>query len=541
MVNARLARITWLLPILTGRVYLAAAFMTVSPPSSSQCMARSALMDPFTSSVASSDDASSTKEPTFHAPARQSHLNVLEQLWQSAASLLDSSSSASAFDSANPSPTQWQQPLDLLGQLWTAAIQFLNAASEPRTADVMLVEQGEWQAYQCTASRDSFYSYARGHVYYFNTLTGESQWERPHSNFPTLQALPLPNGYDFLDAIPVVATASRAKQSATALWATSKDNSNEPSSSPASDKPTSWWDMLMGSISEILPSNAKSNEQTDVKQSRTDMEENSAIDEAPKPWWSVVFDGFKQLEPQVRPVESSSSAPPSNIKEKKEEDSWWWTFSAQSVNDNVSNETTTPSIPTSDSSLVNPILASRTEPPSSPWDILFGNDDKEKKVSPQLNADSAQTDTLPDNTSSEEQQHSPSLLYSEWVENLSLYLTKDTSRTRSLFSLKNVPVVGAIIAPDKATASPSAPASSLESSPSQKTGAAANPNTSAAIREAREKALQEKRYAASVARQANLRKNYDEVILDRSPTISLTAMKKSNKPASKTWFRYLED
>jgi hypothetical protein len=543
MVNALLDRIAWLVSILTIRVYFADAFMTVSPPSSGQCMARSALLDPFT--VVNSDDASCTKEPTFHTSARQSHqtftLQVLERLWQSATSVMDSSSSASASDSANPSRTQ-RQPFGLLGHLWTSAIQFLNTASAARTTDALLVQQDEWQAYQCTASRDSMYSYARGHVYYFNTLTGESQWEKPHANFPTPQALPLPNGYDLWDTIPVMATASRAKQSATALWATSKDTSDEASSTPVSVKPTSWWDMLSDlqrSISEIFPSTAKSNEQTE-------MEQNSAIDDTPKPWWSLVFDGFKQAEMPVRHEESiSSPASSSNVptfQKRKQEDSWWWTFASGGVNDNVSNETTTPSIPTLDSSLANPILESRTESPISPWDILFGKVEKDKTVNTELYAKSAPADTLSDTTLTEEQQHSPPLRYSDWVENLSLYLTRDTSRTRSLFSLKNVPVVGAIIAPEKTTLSPSAPASSpSESSPTQKTGALANPNTAAAIREAREKALQEKRYAASLARQANLRKNYDEVILDRSPTISLTAMKKSNKPASKTWFRYLED
>lgn len=51
--------------------------------------------------------------------------------------------------------------------------------------------------------------------------------------------------------------------------------------------------------------------------------------------------------------------------------------------------------------------------------------------------------------------------------------------------------------------------------------------------------LEEKRLKDSDKRQANLRKNYDSVILDRSPTVSLTALKRGGK--HKDWFQYLDD
>jgi hypothetical protein len=38
------------------------------------------------------------------------------------------------------------------------------------------------------------------------------------------------------------------------------------------------------------------------------------------------------------------------------------------------------------------------------------------------------------------------------------------------------------------------------------------------------------------ARQAFLRKNYQDVVMDRSPTISLSAMKRNKQ---KSWFKYL--
>lgn len=51
--------------------------------------------------------------------------------------------------------------------------------------------------------------------------------------------------------------------------------------------------------------------------------------------------------------------------------------------------------------------------------------------------------------------------------------------------------------------------------------------------------LEEKRLLASDKRQANLRRNYDAVIVDRSPTVSLTAIKKGGK--HKDWYQYLDD
>ena len=51
--------------------------------------------------------------------------------------------------------------------------------------------------------------------------------------------------------------------------------------------------------------------------------------------------------------------------------------------------------------------------------------------------------------------------------------------------------------------------------------------------------LEEKRLNDSRKRQANLRKCYDAVILDRSPTVSLTAIKRGGK--SKDWYQYLDE
>ena len=51
--------------------------------------------------------------------------------------------------------------------------------------------------------------------------------------------------------------------------------------------------------------------------------------------------------------------------------------------------------------------------------------------------------------------------------------------------------------------------------------------------------LEEKRLNDSRKRQANLRKNYDAVILNRSPTVSLTAFKRDGK--TKDWYQNLEE
>jgi hypothetical protein len=54
----------------------------------------------------------------------------------------------------------------------------------------------------------------------------------------------------------------------------------------------------------------------------------------------------------------------------------------------------------------------------------------------------------------------------------------------------------------------------------------------------REQWLQEKLYADSLKRQENLRKSYRKVIENRSPTISLSALKRDHK---KDWHQYLEE
>jgi hypothetical protein len=54
----------------------------------------------------------------------------------------------------------------------------------------------------------------------------------------------------------------------------------------------------------------------------------------------------------------------------------------------------------------------------------------------------------------------------------------------------------------------------------------------------REQWLQEKLYADSLKRQENLRKSYRKVIENRSPTISLSALKRDHK---KDWYQYLND
>ena len=51
--------------------------------------------------------------------------------------------------------------------------------------------------------------------------------------------------------------------------------------------------------------------------------------------------------------------------------------------------------------------------------------------------------------------------------------------------------------------------------------------------------LEEKRLNDSRKRQANLRKSYDSVILDRSPTVSLSAIKRGGK--TKDWYQYLDE
>lgn len=119
------------------------------------------------------------------------------------------------------------------------------------------------------------------------------------------------------------------------------------------------------------------------------------------------------------------------------------------------------------------------------------------------------------------------------IEALSLFLTRDTSGTRSLFSSKILPV-----APLEPSSSSSDSVAAAATAAVTAGGTVSPATTITAIAMSREKALEEKGYADSRARQANLRKNYQQVVTDRSPTVSLTAMKKNKQ---KDWLKYLGD
>jgi hypothetical protein len=116
--------------------------------------------------------------------------------------------------------------------------------------------------------------------------------------------------------------------------------------------------------------------------------------------------------------------------------------------------------------------------------------------------------------------------FSSWMNDLPLFLTRDASRTIPLFGL--LEKQAAPVFPKKEAATPS--------SPSTKTTAVQKSDQD------RHKILEEKRYAASRARQANLRRAYGTVIHDRCPTVSLTSIKLNKKKTNPPdWYKYLDD
>ena len=119
-----------------------------------------------------------------------------------------------------------------------------------------------------------------------------------------------------------------------------------------------------------------------------------------------------------------------------------------------------------------------------------------------------------------------------WMSDLPLFLTRDVSRTVPLFGLfpkksnevKDKALIVAVTVPLRDVAS-----LSKQKQPSHAE---------------RLKVIEEKRYAASRARQANLRKTYGTVIHDRSPTVSLTSIKLQKSKSSNQnidWYKYLDD
>lgn len=589
------------IPVWNVGMPIAQAFQPLSPPQLNRCpsdSARNALLDP---SWIGGDSFVPTVQRIEHQQQQQRHVLVTiplaEHLWTSATATVDLWTTRATSLCQDLVQQQQQHVNTADGENWWDAfwtssgltVFSSSSSSEPVTTDVFLVEHGPWQAYQCTSKAFDSYSLAPP-VYYFHTRTGASQWDKPYPDFPTPTSSSLSS---VLFSSWATSMKPSSTKTSTTLWATPPEKYVEESSSTKSAPSSPLWDVIV-SVSDLFSnSNSKNENVGSWKNSSNKKPDDDDDENLQQPWWaktltSMLFKGDDERRTDAKqpasPASSTSWWPFQNspqqqlVRENDKQDSTWWQFlwtENKPETPSAKSMSWWPFVAWGDNRIASDIdsdqrksstsvdgkhlsfLASSVEPSaassSAPWEILFRNSEIEQ---PQFLSGGGSSDTKVNNNnlpSESERGQTSTNDKKDWIEILSLYLTKDASRTRSLFTLKNIPVVGFIFADNKEkqprslSALPSASKSSSSSKAADTSNemSSSSPATTTASSslmgmspESREQALQEKRYAASVARQANLRKNYDDVVYERSPTISLTALKKNNK---KTWLKYLDD
>lgn len=362
--------------------------------------------------------------------------------------------------------------------------------------DQLLAEQGDWQAY---------FNNDAAQVYYFHVRTGASQWEPP-TGFPA-PVLTIPQRARCLARYHQIILASR--------------HSDESSSDGDGD--TGW--NLLGTVVKGVSGLITAPPIKDPKKPNDDDDGNNDK----KPWWLLMFDS-KKGEPEATLFSSSDQ---NKLVER----------TAVNKGPTKYADVEEALLPYFVSGSQSEVLAQRDEHPppvegtakaeesplgeepavttadTSPWDIFFRSD-ADTKNQPAKSERTYHYESENGEFATEDASPQPAGSLTRgggigaWFEDLPLFLTRDTSRTRPLFlSPRNLPIVGNWFQP---SASELAAAEDAE----------------------RLQGMEERRYAASKARQANLRKNYQEVVSDRSPTISLTSLKLKK---SKDWFKYLGD
>lgn len=437
-----------------------------------------------------------------------------------------------------------------------------SASTTVTTTDELLAERGHWQAYLDV--------HGSGSVYYFHARTGVSQWEPP-------RGFPVPT----LTVAQLAATTARyhyqrwrqhqqeqqqqeqeqnqrpAQYSTIVAFRASSNNNNN-------NNP---WESIAKGLADLLTTPPPLSNKLNSTKPNNDKEDDD--DAKKKPNWPLsLFDKEKEKSDQ------QSSFLFSLFEEKKKEEKANVNnpplpFFAMEVRpkEPPQEQTTEPSKKQG----MEIVLPKEEQPPKAqqsaavgaPWDFLFrsGNDGAKKEQPQQPTTETSEPQRYYDvekgvfatesadavSTIRRQQPEEDSgVLTDNWIENLLVLTNPGTSseQVRTLLTEK-FPVLGPLLenssgkkrsrsenVRDLTSAMDATAATTSLSGRGSDPAAAADSDKTARQR------WDERRYAASQARQANLRKNYQQVVSDRSPTISLSAMKRKKK---KDWFKYLGD
>lgn len=168
-----------------------------------------------------------------------------------------------------------------------------------------LAEHGEWQAY----FDDDRYCL----VYYFNTVTGASQWEPP-PNFP----IPAVRSMAQTKRVTTASSNSDAlqhhhqQQKQTREVAKLETNNKEKSKSENSESPLGW---LMRGAFQAATSFIEKQQQESERQKKAEEEDNAS---ANKPWWSFLVDDDEE-----EVTATTSSPQKSTAAETAPQESFW--------------------------------------------------------------------------------------------------------------------------------------------------------------------------------------------------------------------------
>jgi hypothetical protein len=389
-------------------------------------------------------------------------------------------------------------------------------------------------------------------VYYFHVQSGVSQWEIPYPNYPVPRLNP--------QQIQMMKQKYQEQQQQHVMLSTDKENSST-NQIPLNQ-------IFQGIESLFGGGNNKDNKEPEKLPEETNRNN--------KPWWSSVLDVvFDNQDSKTK--ERSTGTPVENVKTRdvvdgplpffatiQSEDSvakdseltllstesatadflqsidalsttlspWWDMLRDVVVKAATSTTVESQSTITNDT----PEVSTMENQSNQLWDFLFpSKNDKNKKIDSQTTATLELSNKGQPRTGLEPTADATNNNVLGWMSDLPLFLTRDVSRTVPLFGLfpkksnkdnDNALIVAATV--------PLRDAALLNK---QKLPSHAE----------RLKVIEEKRYAASRARQANLRKTYGTIIHDRSPTVSLTSIKlqknKSSNPKNNNidWYKYLDD
>ena len=359
-------------------------------------------------------------------------------------------------------------------------------------------------------------------VYYFHKQTGVSQWEIPYPNYPTpklnLEQIKMmerkyeeshsstnQQGKDLFRGIHDLFSGSGGNNK----------NTKEPEKKP--DKP--WW----SSVLEVVFENQESLRNDESK------EDKLLLKNEQLPFFASIADEGDNR------ADSHDSVPPStksnsvDIFQSMDSVSttlspWWDMLRAVVTKAAATMESPSQIVPVVNTPENQPTIQRQQ---NQAWDYFFPTNMKDDEDFQSTITLKPSKETRPEATADVDTKN-----VLGWMSDLPLFLTRDVSRTVPLFGLfskksndvrEKALIVSATV-PLKDTA-----ALHKQKQPSHAE---------------RLKVIEEKRYAASRARQANLRKVYGTVIHDRSPTVSLTSLKLQKSKLTNhnvDWYKYLND